>query len=55
VLTLNEKERVSAYLVDLLVLHPLLEASEHSTELCPEEYGDDDNHHWDCDLPEQDI
>ena len=49
------KERVSAHLVNLLVLHPLLEAVSHSTKVSPEEDGDGDGHHWECDLPEQDI
>jgi len=53
--TLGGRGRLSTHLVDLLVLHPLLEAPEHSTELCPEEYSDDDDHHRDCDLPEKDI
>lgn len=49
------RDRVGAHLVDLLVQHSLFETLEHSTELCPEEYGDDEDHHRDCDLPEQDI
>jgi len=49
------RERAGAHLVDLLVQHPLLEAVEHSTELCPEEYSDDDDHHRDRDLPEEKI
>ena len=53
--TLGGKEQVGTHLVDLLVLHPLLETLKHSTELCPEEYSDDEDHHWYCDLPEQDI
>ena len=49
------KERVSAHLVNLLVLHPLLEAVSHSTKVSPEEDGDGDGHHWECDFPEQEI
>jgi len=46
------KEGVSSHLVDLLVLHPLLEAVSHPTKVSPEEYGDGDGHHWERDFPE---
>ena len=52
---MSGREQAGAHLVDLLVQNLLFKALEHTTELCPEEYNDDDGHHWKCDLPEQEI
>ena len=49
------REQAGAHLIDLLVQNPLFEALEHTAELCPEEHSNDDGHHWECNLPEQDI
>ena len=52
---MSGREQAGAHLVDLLVQNLLFKALKHTTELCPEEYSDDDCHHWKCDLPEQEI